>query len=115
MNIRRFLSHFKLLKHIFYHIRGTDISIHKTLYANFCALPFKHAVKLPILVYQGTEIEEMGTIKFNCPMRKGILIIGKRMFYRGQKTVFINRGTIEKDGDTEIMGGDNYSCLALLL
>lgn len=105
MKIRKALSSFKILKHIFYHIQGIDISIHKTIYANFCGLPFKEAIKFPILVHQGTRIEEMGIIKFNCPIRRGILVIGKRMFYRGQDTVIINRGTIEIDGNCEIMGG----------
>ena len=35
MNLRKVLSAFKFLKHIFYHIHGIDISIHKTLVANF--------------------------------------------------------------------------------
>lgn len=105
MNLRKALSSFGFLKHVFYHLHGIDISVHKTLIANFSAFSFKDAIKLPILVYQGAEIEQMGTIKFNCPIRRGILVIGKRMFYRGQKTVIINRGTIEIDGDCEIMGG----------
>lgn len=111
MSLRKFLSAFKFLKHIFYHIHGIDVSIHKTLIANFSAFPFKDAIKLPIIVYQGTEIEQIGKIKFNCPIRKGILVIGKRMFYRGQKTVIINRGTIEIDGDCEIMGGTTVHTL----
>lgn len=106
MGLRLFLSKFRVLKHVFYHIHGIDVSIHKTLIANFSgSLKFKDAIKFPIIVYQGTEIEEMGNIKFNCPIRTGILVIGKRMFYRKQKTVIINRGTIEIDGDSEIMGG----------
>lgn len=111
MKLRKILSKFTFLKHIFYHIQGTDVSIHKTIYANFCAFPIRDAIKFPILVYQGTHIEEMGIIKFNCPIRKGILVIGKRMFFRNQKTVFINRGTIEIDGDCEIMGGTTVHIL----
>lgn len=105
MSLRKFFSAFSLFKHVFYHIHSIDISIHKTLIANFSGLPFKYAIKLPIIVYQGTEIEQIGKIKFNCPIRKGILVIGKRMFFRCQRTVIINRGTIEIDGDCEIMGG----------
>ncbi len=105
MNLRSFFRKFGVLKHVFYHIHGIDISIHKTLIANFSGLKFKDAIKFPIIVYQGTEIEEMGKIVFNCPIRKGILVIGKRMFYRKRTTVIINRGTIEIDGDCEIMGG----------
>lgn len=111
MNLRKVLSAFKFLKHIFYHIHGIDVSIHKTLIANISAFPIKDAVKFPVIVYQGTEIEQIGRIKFNCPIRKGILVIGKRMFYRGQKTVIINRGTIVVDGDCEIMGGTTIHTL----
>lgn len=111
MNLRKILSAFGFLKHIFYHIHGIDISIHKTLITNFSAFKFKDAIKLPIIVYQGSEIEQIGKIVFNCPIRKGILVIGKRMFYRGQKTVIINRGIIEIDGDCEIMGGSTIHTL----
>ncbi|WP_288318938.1 acyltransferase [Xylanibacter caecicola] len=111
MNLRKFLNSFSFLKHVYYHIHGIDVSIHKTLIANLSAFPLKDAIKLPIIVYQGTEIEQIGKIKFNCPIRKGILVIGKRMFFRGQKTVIINRGTIEIDGDCEIMGGTTIHTL----
>lgn len=111
INLRKSLSAFRFFKHVFYHLHGIDVSIHKTLMANFSALPFMDAIKIPIIVYQGTEIEQMGKIKFNCPIRKGILVVGKRMFYRGQKTVIINRGTIEIDGDCEIMGGTTIHVL----
>ncbi len=115
MSLRKALSAFKFLKHIFYHIHGIDVSIHKTLIANFSAFPLRDAIKLPILVYQGTEIEQIGNVKFNCPVRRGILVIGKRMFYRGQKTTIINRGTIVLDGDCEIMGGQQFiRCVAAL-
>lgn len=105
MNLRSFLSKLKFLKEIFYTIQEINISYLKTLYVNFSCLPIKYAIKFPIIVYQGTQLEQIGKITFNCPIKKGTLVIGKRMFFRNQKTTFINRGELEINGNCEIMGG----------
>lgn len=105
MELRAKLRGVKFLKTIFYTIHGINISYLKTIYINFSCMPLKHAIKFPIIVYQNTQIEQVGKITFNCPIKKGILVIGKRMFFRNQKTTFINRGELIINGNCEIMGG----------
>lgn len=49
----------------------------KSLYINFCFLPFRDAIKMPILVYgECTLFAKDGQITFKVPIHKGILKIG---------------------------------------
>lgn len=54
------------------------IRIIKTLRVNFGLLPFKEAIKLPILVRGKLVIDSLkGKVVFDCPIRFGLVIIGK--------------------------------------
>lgn len=55
-----------------------NIGIINTLRANFTLLPLSDAVKLPILVFRGTEliIAKTAKITFKCPIRFGLLRLG---------------------------------------
>lgn len=105
MSVRSFLSRNAILHYLFNRWKGATVSLHNTLYFNLAAFPFRVAIKFPVWIYQGVKLEQVGKININYPVQSGIVRIGKRMFYRGKKTVFINRGCITFNGYCEIMGG----------
>ena len=91
--------------------RGKAISLHKTMFANLIVFNLKDALKFPIWIYQGTNLESIGKIKVNVPLHPGMIRFGQRKFFRNGKTVIINRGTMEFDGDCTILGGTTVNVL----
>lgn len=67
----------KVINHFIYKTLKDHVNITKTLLINFAFLPFKQAVKLPIVIYGPCKIGSiMGEIKFLKPVRRGMLKIG---------------------------------------
>ena len=67
----------KVINHFIYKTLKDHVNITKTLLINFAFLPFKQAVKLPIVIYGPCKIGSiMGQIKFLSPVRRGMLKIG---------------------------------------
>lgn len=52
-------------------------SIFKTIWFNFHYLPFKQAIKLPILLYKPKLLVCKGSIKINAPISFGMITLGK--------------------------------------
>lgn len=54
------------------------LSLWRTLYFNFCTLPFSTAIKLPVFIYSKVHLFELnGSISFeNTTIRLGMLKIG---------------------------------------
>lgn len=111
MNLRSALSHNPLLHYVFDRWKGAAVSLHKTLFFNLSALPLRQALTFPVYVYQGVKLEQVGRIEFACPLQRGMVRIGKRMFFRGAQTTFINRGTVTFGGRCLIMGGGTVHVL----
>lgn len=54
-----------------------DFNICKTLYINLKAFPFKSAIKFPIFVFGKLKIYNLGVIKIDAPISKGMIILGR--------------------------------------
>ena len=75
--------------------RRQKINILKTIFFNFKSLPFKQAIKFPIFIYSDTKLISIGKIHIDSDdIHKGMIRIGKRNFFAGFKTQFINSGEI---------------------
>ncbi len=75
----------------------TQLNWLKTLYINFKMLPFKEAVQLPILIWGGCRLDlKGGSIKFDTPIKRGILKIGYRYetFSYKEPVQFIVKGEL---------------------
>ena len=58
-------------------LRGLSKGNFKTIYFNFRYLPFKQAIKMPIFVSRKVYLLHTGgQIKFDCPIRTGMIQIG---------------------------------------
>ena len=80
-------------------LRSQKVNILKTLIFNLRALPFKQAIKFPIYIYSDTKIISIGKIFIESDnIHKGMIRIGKRNFFAGFKTQFINSGEIHFKG-----------------
>lgn len=109
--LRKVFGSIGIFRFFFNKWRGTAISIHKTLWFNLIAFPFRDAIKFPFWIYQGTKIEHIGKIKVNGDLHSGMIRIGKRHFFRQSPTVIINIGAMEFNGDCVIMGGTTLHVL----
>lgn len=84
----------------------------QTLTLNFKALPFKQALRLPMIVFKGFKIKEFrGKILFEVPLQFGLVGFGQRyeIFTRstnaGEATIngtFIIRGAVQFGVDTKL-------------
>lgn len=80
-------------------LRSQKVNILKTLILNLRALPFKQAIKFPIFIYSDTKIISIGKIFIESDnIHRGMIRIGKRNFFAGFKTQFINSGEIHFKG-----------------
>lgn len=53
------------------------VNYFKSLYVNLCFLPFKDAIKMPILIYGKCTLYDLsGNVKFKVPIQKGLIKIG---------------------------------------
>ena len=98
----------KVVMHFIYKTLEDHVNITKTLLINFAFLPFKQAVKLPIVIYGPCKIGSiMGEIKFLKPVRRGMLKIGLthpiRSYY--SKSFISISGTIEVGDETILRRG----------
>lgn len=86
--------------------RKQKIDILKTIFFNFKSLPFKQAIKFPIFIYSDTKLISIGKIHIDSDdIHKGMIRIGKRNFFAGFKTQFINSGEIHFQGKFLIESG----------
>lgn len=84
-----------LIRKIIRWFRSQKINILKTLIVNFKTLPFNQAVKFPIYVYTGTLLVSIGKIEIKSNnVSHGMIRIGRRNFFAGDKTILINSGII---------------------
>lgn len=87
-------------------LRQQRINLIKTILFNFKALPFRQAIKLPIYIYKNTIIVSIGKIYIDSDrIHKGMIRIGKKNFFAGFKTQFINSGEIHFQGKFLIEAG----------
>lgn len=87
-------------------LRSQKINIFKTLIFNLRALPLKQAIKFPIYIYSNTKIVSIGKIFIESDsIQNGMIRIGKRNFFAGFKTQFINSGEIHFKGKFLIEAG----------
>lgn len=95
-----------MIKNIIRRLRRQRVSWLKTLIINFKCLPFSQAKHLPIYIYSDTIISSYGHIVINAAeVAPGMIKIGRRNFFKGHKTYFVNAGTIEFDGRFMAEGG----------
>ncbi len=81
----------KLLKFI----RRQKVNWFKTFIVNFKCLPISQARHLPIHIYSDTIVSSYGHIVINADeITFGMVKIGRRNFFNGYKTYFVNSGTI---------------------
>lgn len=77
-----------------------------TIYFNLRQLPFTQAIKLPIFVYWNTNLIDLsGNIIFKCPIKKGMVSLGKKWTRSQGYTNFQNRGIWEIEGKVTICKG----------
>lgn len=86
------------------------INILKTIYFNLHYLPFKDAIKLPILIYRRTTLCVMkGRIHFETPLKSGIVELGAQSIgtqdKRYSRTIWEVRGDVHIKGKTIIGRG----------
>ena len=87
-------------------LRQQRINLIKTILFNFKALSFRQAIKLPIYIYKNTIIVSIGKIYIDSDkIHKGMIRIGKRNFFAGFKTQFINSGEIHFQGKFLVESG----------
>lgn len=87
-------------------INNQKINWLKTLMINFKSLPFSVAIKLPIYIYDNTLLVSIGKILIDTDdIQQGMIRIGKRNFFAGYKTQFINSGIIHFKGKCLIEAG----------
>lgn len=98
-----------LIKRIVYPCLGLSvpnrtINVYKTLIFNFIAFGIKGVFKLPVYIYNNTNIYKVGKIILHCPMTRGLIRIGELDLKSQGKTKFKNVGTIEVWGPIKIEG-----------
>lgn len=86
------------------------ISLVKTLVINFRSLPLRDAIKLPVLIYDHKfKISSIGKIVFLCPVKTGLVEIGKGFFFDVSRGQLCNTGTIYFEGRCKILNGVKIS------
>ena len=81
----------------------------KSIWLSFKALPFKQAIKIPIIVSWNTKINSVGKIIFQGKIHPAMLMIGVIRLpafetYR-ETTVFTNKGTLVIKGNVKLHPG----------
>lgn len=81
----------------------------KTLWLNFHILPFRQAIKCPIIVAYKTKIKSVGRIFFEGEIYTGMFLIGvirvRDYESNHQPTIFNNRGSIHITGRVRLNSG----------
>lgn len=92
------------------------IDLFKTFWINFTTQCFKDAIHFPIIVVKRTKIQmklNSGNIKFDCPIRPGLLVLGARgvgiidNYY--ERTIWRVYGTVTIRGKVSIGAGSRIS------
>jgi len=92
------------MNHLFLYI----LSIPKTLWVNFKCLPFRKALRIPIVVsYDSSFHCDKNNIDLNCDVRKGMIRIGFHEVpaYNRKRSKIIINGRIEFNGEAHIGNG----------
>ncbi|MBR4267209.1 MAG: hypothetical protein IKQ46_14235 [Bacteroidales bacterium] len=97
-----------LIKRILYPLFGLSvpdkkINIYKTIIFNIIAFGVK-GLRLPVYIYNNTNIYKVGKIILHCPIKHGLIRIGQLDLKSQGKTKFKNAGTIEVWGPVKIEG-----------
>ena len=91
-------------------ILKNHINYSKTILINFLTLPFKQAIKLPIIIYGPCKLASVsGSIILNCPVQHGIIKIGKSdppRSYSSQSYIAVY-GKLEFQGKSIIRRGSS--------
>lgn len=81
-----------------------------TIYFNLRQLTFIQAIKLPVFVYWGTNLIDLsGSIIFKCPIKRGMVHLGKKWTRSQGYTIFLNRGIWEIEGKVIICKGTHIT------
>ena len=92
-----------------------DINWPKTLWFCFKALPFRQAIRIPILVSWNVKVREVGTIRILHPVTPGMISIGDIKIdpweTNADQIIFTNQGTITFGGRTKIHPGVRLAVL----
>lgn len=87
-------------------IKFLQIAIIKTLILNFKTLPWKQAIKLPIVIYDKKyKLTSIGKIKINAQAQYNLIEIGKGFFSNVGQGEIMNSGTIIFNGKCSILRG----------
>lgn len=103
----RFFKDF--LKRIIYPLIGMSVAnqridIYKTIIVNLRLYGFKGIRILPIFIYKNTQLYNLGKIIFQCPLKRGILTIGRLDIKSQGITKINNKGIIYIKNYVEIGG-----------
>lgn len=89
------------------------ISLPKTLYFNFSALPFSIAVRLPFYINYNVKIETVrrGIIQFNCPIKSFLIKFGaggsKGIISNHYGSICLENGTLLINGKSNFAEGSS--------
>lgn len=88
-------------------------SLLKSLYLNFHYLPFRQAIRMPILVSRKVHLrEQTGTIKIEGNVRPGMITFGLLLIFKDNErnhSFFSNKGSITFKGHTIFRSGININ------
>ena len=104
--VSKFLSLFKRLKNNIMGLSQRDESInyYKSILINIRIFGVKNGLKLPILIFNNTNIYRIGKINIKCPIKKGLIKIGHHDYKSQGRTKFYNSGVINIYGPLRIEG-----------
>lgn len=102
-----------ILTHIECFYYKSRINWIKTIYFNLRSLPLQHAIKLPIYIYNKTELRDLsGKIQLIGPISTGMARIGRYMYRSYGNTRIYNRGIIKIGKGTQILRGAELAVFA---
>lgn len=85
-------------------VANQRIDIYKTIIVNLRLYGFKGIRILPIFIYKNTQLYNLGKIIFQCPLKRGILTIGRLDIKSQGITKINNKGIIYIKNYVEIGG-----------
>ena len=100
MHLRGFLKGLLLFKPFY-----TRIDYLKTILLNFSCLPFKQAIKLPIVLYHNVKIITIGEIEIQGPIKTAMIKIGVNIAKSYTSTKILTSGKMIFTGSCNIASG----------
>lgn len=86
------------------------INIFATLRFNIAAFGLSKGLRLPVFIYGKIKMSEIGTIRFKCPVRRHIVVIGTNyQIVSAPCTIFNNKGIIEIHGPVFLNYGSVFT------